>query len=205
MPRRLTLPLLCAFVLATSACSVRETTTPRTATEVLLLSTAAQRAIARYDVGPLAGKRVAIDASRYDEVDKPYVLSALRTQLVAKGGKLVKDLRGKKKDAPAPEAILELRNATFGIFDSDYGFGIPSVPMSTGPNSEPVDLPGFFLVKRGSQQGFCKLQLYAYEVASGEPIQVTHDLWGHAYYNEWWVLGFGPIVGNQDIYPESVE
>ncbi|MGE0713422.1 MAG: DUF6655 family protein [Planctomycetota bacterium] len=200
---RALLLLLAPFVL--SACTVRETTTPRTATEVLLLSTAAERAIARFDAAPLKGKRVAIDDSRYDAVDKPYVISALRTQVVRGGGRLVKDLRKTKPDAPAPEAILELRNATLGLWDGAFTFGIPPVPISRGVGQEPLRLPGFYLLHRGSQQGYCKLQLYAYEVATGRQLQRVEEVWGHSYYNQWWFLGFGPFLGSQDIYPERVE
>ena len=199
-----TLPfLLCALLV--SGCTVRETTTPRTATEVLLLSTAAERAIRAYDPSPLRGRRVAIDASRYEGVDKSYVVSALRTRVVAGGGRLVKDLRATRPKAPPPEVLIELRQGTLGLWDGKFSIGIPPLSISGGVNGEPLGLPPFYLLHRGSQQGFCKLQLYAYDLATHEVLQREHALWGHAYYNQWWVFGFGPFVGDEDIYPESAE
>lgn len=184
-------------------CTVRETTTPRTATEVLLLSTAAERAVRSYDLAPLAGKRVAIDDSRYAGVDRRYLVSALRTQVVRGGGRLVKDLRATRPEAPPPEAIIELRNGTMGLWNGAFTLGVPPLSYSTGADSG--ILPAFYLLHRGSRQAYCKLQLTAYDVATQAPLQRVHDLWGHAYYNDWWVLGFGPFLGDEDIYPDSVE
>lgn len=193
-----------ALVACASGCTVRETTTPRTATEVLLLSTATERAVARYELGPLAGKRIAIDASRYEGVDRSFVLSALRTRVVRQGGRLVKDLRATKPEAPAPEAILEVRNATLGLWEGAFSLGIPEMQYGTKAGTTGT-FPGFYLLKRGSRQAYCKLQLTAYSATDGATLQRARELWGHAYYNDWWVLGIGPILGNQDIYPEAVE
>lgn len=195
--------LLLPCAAALSGCTVRETTTPRSATEVLLLSTAAERAVARYDLTPLAGLRVAIDAARYEGVDKSFVVSALRSQVVRGGARLVKDLRLTKPKAPAPEAIIELRNGTFGIWDGAFTLGVP--PLTWGTVGDSGTFPPFFLLSRGSQQAYCKLQLTAYDPLTQAPIQRVHDLWGHAYYNTWWVLGFGPFLRDQDIYPTEAE
>ena len=62
-----------------------------------------------------------------------------------------------------------------------------------------------YLFHRGSQQAYCKLQLTAYDAVTQAPLQRVTDLWGHAHYNNWWILGFGPILGDEDIYPEAPE
>lgn len=194
---------LVACALLGSGCTVRETTTPRTATEVLLVSTAAERAVQSYDAGPLAGRRVAIDLSRYEGIDKSYVESALRTQVVRGGGRLVKDLRAKRPEAPPPEVVIEVRSGTLGIWDGDFTIGFPPMDVGSAVEEAPITTPPLYLVNRGSQQGYCKLQLFSYELASQRVLQREHELWGRSYYNEWWVLGFGPFLGDQDIYLEE--
>ena len=60
--------ILCAFLPMVGCIGgIRDTTTARTATEILLVSTAAERAIQNYKVDKsLSGKKVTIDDSRYD-------------------------------------------------------------------------------------------------------------------------------------------
>lgn len=206
MPQRAS---LCALLVSLcfghlfSGCTVRETTTPRTATEVLLVSTAAERAVKAYDASPLAGRRVAIDASRYEGVDKSYVVSALRTQVVRGGARLVKDLRATRPEAPPPEVVIELRSGTLGIWEGDFTIGIPPLSVNSNVESHPITTPPLYLINRGSQQGYCKLQLFSYELATKTVLQREHELWGRSYYNDWWVLGFGPFLGDQDIYLEE--
>jgi len=197
------LPALACLALLVSGCTVRETTTPRTATEVLLVSTAAERAIKSYDAGPLAGRRVAIDASRYQGIDKSYVVSALRSQVVRGGGRLVKDLRATRPEAPPPEVMIELRSGTLGIWVGDFTIGVPPLDVSSAVEGRPLTTPPLYLINRGSQQGYCKVQLFSYELESQAVLQREHELWGRSYYNEWWVLGFGPFLGDQDIYLEE--
>jgi uncharacterized protein DUF6655 len=199
----LPLPVLACLALLVSGCTVRETTTPRTATEVLLVSTAAERAIQSYDASPLAGRRVAIDASRYSGIDKSYVVSSLRTQVVRGGGRLVKDLRATRPEAPPPEVVIELRSGTLGIWDGDFTIGVPPLDVRGAVEEIPITSPPLYLLNRGSQQGFCKVQLFSYEVGSQRVLQREHELWGRSYYNEWWVLGFGPFLGDQDIFLEE--
>ena len=63
--------------------AIRETTTARTASEMLLVSTAAERAVSDYSTDHLRGKRVFVDDTRFESIDKPYVMSALRDRLDA--------------------------------------------------------------------------------------------------------------------------
>ena len=195
------LPALACLALLVSGCTVRETTTPRTATEVLLVSTAAERAIKSYDAGPLAGRRVAIDASRYQGIDKSYVVSALRSQVVRGGGRLVKDLRATRPEAPPPEVMIELRSGTLGIWDGDFVIGIPEIPVSA-QGLPPALLPPLYLLRRLTAQGWAKFQFRTYDRATLVQVHQSGDLWGSSYYTQWWVLGIGPFDGSNDIYPD---
>ena len=175
---------------------IRDTTTARTATEILLVSTAAERAIKNYKVdATLQGKKVTIDDSRYDSVDKPYVVSALREHLSAAGAIVV---------AAESDYTVELRNGTLGIFDSDFTVGIPGLPVAIGFGAElpPVITPPVSIFKRDSSQGWCKMQLWVYKTADNTFVSKSGDLWGSSYYNQWIVLFIGPFDGSNDIYPD---
>jgi len=201
--RKLILPfLLASFVTAGCVGGIRDTTTARTATEILLISTAAERAIAQYDAAALEGKRVFIDEARFDSVDKPYVISALRDHLAGSGVTLVGDKAPISKDKKdGADFVLELRNGALGIWDGDFVLGIPQLPMAA-QGSPTIMLPPLYLFRRLSAQGFAKFQFWLYDAANTNFIGRSQDLWGHSYYNQWWWFGVGPFDGSNDIYPE---
>ncbi|MGE0706941.1 MAG: DUF6655 family protein [Planctomycetota bacterium] len=204
MTRRLLALLLLGGLLSTTGCigSIRDTTTARTATEILLVSTAAERAVKRYDASALNGKAVFIDDKRFESVDKAYVLSALRDHLAGSGVTLVEkgDPITKENQAGA-DFVLEIRNATLGIWDGDFVLGIPQLPVSA-QGFPPVLLPPLYAFRRLSSQGFAKLQFWLYDPATKKFIGRSKDLWGHSFYNQWWWFGVGPFDGSNDIYPE---
>lgn len=201
--RKLILPLaLASFFLTGCIGGIRDTTTARTASEILLISTAAERAVAKYDASGLAGKRVFIDEGRFDSVDKPYVISALRDHLAGSGVTLTADKNPITKDnAGGADFVLELRNGTLGIWDGDFVVGIPQLPMAA-QGSPTVLLPPLYLFRRLSAQGFAKFQFWLYDAANASFIGRSKDLWGHAYYNQWWWFGVGPFDGSNDVYPD---
>ena len=201
--RKLFLPLVLSSVFFTGCIGgIRDSTTARTASEILLISTAAERAVAKYDASALEGKRVYIDEGRFESVDKPYVISALRDHLAGSGVTLTgsKDPITKDK-ADGADFVIELRNGTLGIWDGDFVVGIPQLPMSA-QGSPTVLLPPLYLFRRLSAQGFAKFQFWIYDAATTKFIGRSPDLWGHSYYNQWWWFGVGPFDGSNDIYPE---
>src|SRR5712671_5800920 len=78
--------------LALGCGTTRMTDTQRTATEQLLISNAVDKAVTQLDFRPLSGKPVFFDAQYLDNtVDKGYVTSSLRQQLLANGCVLQED------------------------------------------------------------------------------------------------------------------
>ena len=190
--------ILLSFIFVTGCVGgIRDTTTARTATEILLVSTAAERAIGNYSVDKnLKGKKVTLDDSRYDAVDKPYVVSALREHLSASGAIVVAD---------GSDYTIELRNGTLGIFDSDFTIGIPGLPVALGgigAELPPVITPPISIFKRDSSQGWCKMQLWVYKTDDNTFVSKSGDLWGSSYYNQWIFFFIGPFDGSNDIYPD---
>ncbi len=163
------LPLL-LVALALGACTgqIRDTTTARSATETLLLSTAAERAVARLDTTTFTGRRVLLETSFLACVDREYVVSCLRAHLGRSGVALV--------DGPdAADAILEVRCATLGCWEGSYTIGIPSLPIGFGGimSVTPPINTGF-----DSIQGWAKLEAFAWEPRTRRLLWSSGPLWG---------------------------
>src|SRR6266404_1993619 len=79
--------VLAAIMLAGSGCgTTRMSDTQRTATEQLLISNAVDQVVSQLDFHCLAGKAVYFDPQYLDgAVDRGYVISSLRQQLLASG------------------------------------------------------------------------------------------------------------------------
>ena len=70
--------------------TTRMTDSPCAATEMLLVSQAADNAVAQIDFSPMVGKTVFLDASGIEKeiIDKGYLVSLVKQQLVAAGALL---------------------------------------------------------------------------------------------------------------------
>src|SRR3954447_10926757 len=80
---------ICVFL---TGCTQTELTKPkRSATEQLLISTAADRALAQADLSMVAGKKVFVDRSYFDAEDEDYVVSEMRELITMRGGMLVRE------------------------------------------------------------------------------------------------------------------
>ncbi|MFC1706046.1 DUF6655 family protein [Planctomycetota bacterium] len=182
---------------------IRETTTPRTSTEQLLLTTAAERAIGKFEDAEklLRGKSVAIDDSRFEALEKGYVVSALRHYVSERGALLVPYPGGDGK--AAPDLVLEIRSGALGINDTSWGIGIPALPLPVPQTTLTTTSPPAYLFFRGKQEGWAKLQLWLYNPVTHGLVARSGDLWGHSYYSTWWILFLGPFDFSNDIYPED--
>ena len=81
--------LLLALFLAGCG-TTKMTDSPRAATEMLLVSQAVDNAVAKIDFTPLSGQPVFLDTTSLDKdvVDKGYLISVVRQQLLAHGALL---------------------------------------------------------------------------------------------------------------------
>ncbi len=118
-------PVLVLLALSTGCVGgIRSTTTPRTTTDMLLVSTAAERAVQKYEADGLSGKRVFIDDSKFDSVDKKYVVSALRQHLAKANVTLAsKADPATEEDPSGAQILLQIRSASVGIWDGEFTLG----------------------------------------------------------------------------------
>jgi len=175
-----------ALLAATPGCGVTRTSdSKRTATEQLMVSSAIERAVARIDPSPLAGRRVFLDASFMDDVgDGKYLVSTLRHQLLASGCLLA-------DKADTADVIVEARAGAIGTDRSDLILGIPGTSVTIKGNE--VTTPDVSIAKRSEQRGVAKISLHAYERESGRPVWQSGIENMASHVRDRWLFGAGPF------------
>ena len=211
--KSITLGIALTALILTTGCTgeIRETTTPRTATEQLLISTAGERAMKKFEkkLVKLRGKRVAIDDSKFESVQKLYVVSSLKNLLSRNEIKVVpmkkKKYRvvGGKEVELGPNYVIEIRSAALGIKDSSFGLGVPPLPIPIPQTNLTSVAPGLYLFNRDKQEGWAKFQFWIYEPVTDTYIDQSGDLWGKAYYTQWIFFGIGPFDFSEDVYHDE--
>jgi hypothetical protein len=173
-------------VLTTSGCgTTRWSDSKRTATEQLLISDAVERAVMHVDMRPLAGQSVFLDSAILDDVnDGKYLESALRHQLVASGCRLA-------PNRDAATVVVEARAGAIGTDRNDVLVGLPSTSVSVMGNGTSIPEIAFF--KRTDQRGVAKVNLFAYERASGRPVWQSGLARVNTATRDRWVAGAGPF------------
>jgi hypothetical protein len=184
MARKIAAVALLAALAATGCTTVRRTDPPRAATEQLLLSTAADRAVGQMPLGlQMAGKKVFLDASQFEAIDKGYAVGVVADALGRQGALLVAE----RKDA---EAVAALRSGALSIDRSDTLVGVPALNLPI-PFAGQVETPELALVKRVSQTGLAKLALTASTSPEGKHLASFGPVTGVSRYNEWTILFIG--------------
>ncbi len=173
--------------------TTRWTDTKRTATEQLLVSDAIDRAVSRIDFGLLAGKEVFLDVAYLgDAVDKEYLTSALRQQMVGNGC-VLKD----KRDLA--DFIIEARAGAVGTDRHDLLYGVPALSLPTfssvpaGAPGLPTATPEVALAKRTDQQAVAKIAVFAYHRETGAPVWQSGADTVSSKARDLWVFGAGPF------------
>ncbi len=184
----------CLLVLA-GGCG---TTKLQRATQQMVLSDAVDRAVSQIDFAPLAGRKVFMDTSYIrqvkglDFVNAPYIISSLRHRLTLAGGLLVDN----KAEA---EIVVEPRVGALGYDGHDVTYGIPpSRLMSTAamlvPNAPQLPpIPEMAVAKRSDEVAIAKLNIFAYERATGSPVRDWKTAVAKSTARDTWVLGAGPF------------
>ena len=186
LPRVVSPVALAVLALAASGCgTTRWSDSKRTATEQLLISDAVERAVMHIDMRPLAGQSVFLDTAVLDDVhDGKYLESALRHQLLASGCRLASD-----KDAAT--VIMEARAGTLGTDRNDVLLGLPATSVSFMGNG--TSIPEIAVFKRTDQRGVAKVNIFAYERASGRPVWQSGLARVNSNTRDRWVAGTGPF------------
>lgn len=175
--------LTSSVALLLTGCAQSTVTNPaRSATEQLLLSTAADRAIQKISFHEFTGKRVYCDTSYFESYDSRYVLGAVRDAL-SRAGALLESEAGKS------EITVELRSGAFSIDGSDSLLGIPKSGIPV-PLAGAVDIPELALYKASRQNSVAKFAILAYASETHTNIYSSGPRIGEAYNHYYKILGF---------------
>jgi hypothetical protein len=159
MQRFLAVGLVLLAALVSGCATDRESDPERTATEQLLISTAADRAAESLalDLGP--ERKAFLDAGNFEGLDGKYAVAAIRSSLLKKGTRFVAD----KKDA---DTIIEIRAGALSIDEHELLVGIPSVDIPI-PLAGDLGTPEIALYKSEAREGIAKFAATAYDAKDG--------------------------------------
>ncbi len=181
---------LCLSISSVGCGTTRMTDTPRTATEMLLLSHAVDMAVAQIDFSPLAHRRIYIDGSGLDKdvVDREYMLSLIRQQAAAAGAVLCDS----KQTA---DYVVEVRSGGIGTDRHSVLVGTPAVQLPGIMPGMPPNLfiPEIALMKKNDQRGVAKVAVFAYNRHTGRAAWQSGNVEAVSRIKDLWVLGAGPF------------
>jgi hypothetical protein len=176
------------FAFAVGCGTTRMTDTSRTATEQLLISNAVDQAVSQIDFRPLAGKKVYFDPQYIDStvVDRGYVISSLRQQLLASGCIV-------EEDKSKATYIVEARAGAVGTDRYCLLVGVPQMTVPTFVPGQPSQIPEIPLAKKSDGQGAAKIAVFAYNRRTGERVWQSGAVESYSDARDTWVAGLGPF------------
>jgi len=159
----------------------RQSEPKRTAVEELLISRAADHALATADLGLLKDRKVFLEEKYYESTDKLYALGAVRDFMSLAGALLVDD----KKDA---DLIVEARSGALSIDSGESLVGFPEMPVPI-PFSGTFRSPEVPFYKADRQYSVAKLALFAYDAKTRKHVFSTGTLIGNSHHHYYKLLG----------------
>lgn len=150
--------------------SVRTTSPARSAQELLLISTAADRAAEALAAQVPPDLTAFIDPSGFAAQDQAYGLAAIQEALLRRGVRIV----GDKSQA---QAIIAPRSGALSTYERHTIMGIPSLPATT-PFAGGVVLPALSLYEKTVEKGVAKFAASIYDPKTGKLIVSTAPAYG---------------------------
>ena len=169
-------------LMSTGCHTSKLTEPPRTVAEMVMLSHAADQAIAQLDLDPVQGKKVFLDASYFESVDGKYVIGALREAIAIHGGILVEQL-------DASQWVMELRNRGLGMDTRSALFGLPAMEIPV-PFAGRVASPELALYKANLADSIASFAVVVYDRQEGLMLAMATEGEGLSKFNQYQLLGF---------------
>jgi hypothetical protein len=169
--------------------TTKMTNSPRAASEMLLISQAVDYSVAKLDFTALAGQRVFLETVALDgTVDKGYLISSVRQQLLAHGALL----QEKRESAVY---VVELRAGAVGTDQHSVMVGTPAISLPpVVPGLPPVtSIPEIALAKKSDQRGVAKIGVFAYNRITGRAVWQSGAVESESTLKDTWVFGAGPF------------
>lgn len=168
----------CAIFIVTvviAGCATQEITNPpRSATEQLLLSSAADQAMAGANLSIFAGRTVYFDFTYFDSYDSKYAEGAIRDAFSRVGALMA--LNNKSADV-----IVEARAGAYSTDTNTSFFGIPAIPLPIPGTAETPEIPQIPFYLKQEQIAYAKIVLLAFDNKTRSHIYSSGPLDGKAY------------------------
>lgn len=184
---RLASRLLVAFASAgplAGCATMKESDTARTGLEQLLVSSAADQALNRVDLTPIARAKVYVEQKYLDCVDKNYIVVALHQRLLGLGCSLV-------EKAEEADVVLEVSSGGVGTDRKEMFVGVPQIPL---PPPSPISIPKMPLYTKNAAMGTAKLLIIAYDNKSKQQVINSGYALARSDHRNWSVLGMSGIT-----------
>jgi hypothetical protein len=170
-----------AAIVFTGCSSSTMTNPPRSVTEQLLLSTAADRAIASVPLVDFAHKKVFVDGTYFESYDSKYVIGSIRDALSRAGAFLV-------GAASNSDIIVEARSGGLSVDASESLVGIAQTGLPI-PLAGVMSIPELSIYKSDRQHSIAKLALLAYSAHTLEHVFSSGPMVGKSYNKYYKLLG----------------
>lgn len=193
--RRFEISRQSAFVIVTFAilaliaagCGTEEETNPpRSATEQLLLSSAADHAMSKVNLNFLSGHKVYLDLTYFEGYDSKYAEGAIRDALSRAGALLATNPEN-------ADIIMEARSGAYSTDTNSFYIGIPAIPLPIPGTAETPETPRIAFYSKDSQDSYAKFALLAYAnktrafvFASGSLDGLSYNTYRSFLIFSWW-------------------
>lgn len=166
-----------------AGCTTEHESNPsRTATEEILISTAADRAAAQMLAAFPPNTKVFVDDKYFEGLDTKYAIGAIRDQLAKDGAHLV-------ADRAAADAVVEIRSGAQSIDEKSTLVGVPAIDMPV-PLSGSFKFPEIALFKKAQEVGTAKVAMTGYNQKDGTYEFTVGPDEGYSHLTQWTVLFF---------------
>jgi hypothetical protein len=170
--RRLLAVAAVALAGLVGACaSTTETNPGRTATEQLLISRAADRAVEGLTLPIPVGSKVFVDETYFRAENSTYAVSAIRQALSVAGYALA----DRKESA---DAVLEMRAGALSLEQMRRVVGLPPLSVPINENFNVVTLPELSVYSRRDRIGVAEFTGFVYDARTGAPLGAVAPMIG---------------------------
>ena len=166
----------------------------RSATEQLLISTAADHAAGDVDLTIPPGAKVFIDATNFEGTDAKYAIAALRDRVLQLGG-------GLTADRALSDVVVEIRAGALSVDRSQTLAGIPQFDIPI-PLAGALGFPEIALFKKAECRGVAKFAATNSGTREGNGQDSSGRRFGFSHDTHWVLLLFFSWSTN-DLLPET--
>ena len=167
-----------------AGCAAERATSPaRTATEELLISSAADRAAEKLAEQIPVGLKVLLGTTSVASVDERYATAAIRDRFMRRGVILV-------DDKASADMVIEVRTGALSTDERSVSLGTPQIqlPAVPGVASTGIPVPSLSVFRRNQTKATAKFEAIGYDPKTGELVVATEPQYGHSEKIDWTLL-----------------